>query len=91
MSMRKDKHRDDGREAAVVAAGEASGLPTAGTGPAQASIPLIDKRLARLNLMRDILSRLQYAGKKNKFVQPDPDVAFELTPDCIAGKRLARC
>jgi polyphosphate kinase 2 len=49
-----------------------------------------DKRLARLNLMRDILSRLHYAGKKNKVVQPDPDVAFEFTPDCIAAKRLAR-
>ena len=49
-----------------------------------------DKRLARLNLMRDILSRLHYAGKKNKLVQPDPDVAFEFTPDCIAARRLAR-
>ena len=49
-----------------------------------------DKRLARLNLMRDILSRLHYAGKKNKLVQPDPDVAFEFTPDCIVAKRLAR-
>ena len=49
-----------------------------------------DKRLARLNLMRDILSRLHYAGKKTKLVQPDPDVAFEFTPDCIAAQRLAR-
>ena len=49
-----------------------------------------DKRLARLNLMRDILSRLHNAGKKTKLVQPDPDVAFEFTPDCIAAKRLAR-
>ena len=49
-----------------------------------------DKRLARLNLIRDILSRLHYAGKKNKLVRPDPDIAFEFTPDCIDGKRLAR-
>jgi len=49
-----------------------------------------DKRLARLNLMRDILSRLHYAGKRAKLVQPDPEVAFEFTPDCIAAKRLAR-
>jgi len=48
------------------------------------------QRLARLNLMRDILSRLRYAGKKNKLVQPDPDVAFEFTPDCITARRLAR-
>ena len=49
-----------------------------------------NKRLARLNLMRDILSRLHYEGKKSKLVQPDTDVAFEFTPDCIAAERLAR-
>ena len=49
-----------------------------------------DKRAARLNLIRDILSRLHYAGKKNKLVQPDQDVVFEFTPDCIDAKRLAR-
>jgi polyphosphate kinase 2 len=49
-----------------------------------------NKRLARLNLIRDILSRLHYAGKKNKLVQPDTNFAFEFTPDCITAKRLAR-
>lgn len=49
-----------------------------------------DKRLARLNLIRDILSRLHYAGKRTKLVQPDQDIAFEFTADCIAAKRLAR-
>ena len=49
-----------------------------------------NKRLARLNLMRDILSRLHYSGKKNKLVQPDTDIAFEFTPDCIDARRLAR-
>jgi hypothetical protein len=49
-----------------------------------------DKRLARLNLIRDILSRLHYAGKKNRLVQPDTRIAFEFTPDCMAAKRLAR-
>ena len=49
-----------------------------------------NKRLARLNLMRDILSRLHYAGKKNKLVRPDTEIAFEFTPDCIAARRLAR-
>jgi len=48
-----------------------------------------DKRLARLNLMRDILSRLPYAGKKTKLVQPDTEIAFEFTPECIDAKRLA--
>ena len=49
-----------------------------------------DKRLARLNLIRDVLSRLHYAGKKNKLVQPDPDIAFEFTRECIQSRRLAR-
>jgi polyphosphate kinase 2 len=49
-----------------------------------------NKRLARLNLIRDILSRLHYAGKKNKLVKPDPDIAFEFSPDCIESQRLAR-
>ncbi len=48
------------------------------------------KRLARLNLMRDILSRIDYAGRKHRVVQPDPDVVFEFTPDCIDAERLAR-
>ncbi len=49
-----------------------------------------NKRLARLNLIRDILSRLHYAGKKAKLVQPDPAIAFAFTPDCIESQRLAR-
>lgn len=49
-----------------------------------------NKRLARLNLIRDILSRLDYADKKNQLVQPDTDIAFEFTADCIAAKRIAR-
>jgi hypothetical protein len=42
-----------------------------------------NKRLARLNLMRDILSRLHYAGRKHKLVHPDPDIVFEFSPDCL--------
>ena len=49
-----------------------------------------DKRLARLNLMRDILSRLDYAGKKKKLVEPDTNIVFEFTPDSIEGAGLAR-
>ena len=48
------------------------------------------KRHARLNLMRDILSRLQYAGKRKALVQPDRDIVFEFTPDCLTDHRLAR-
>lgn len=39
-----------------------------------------NKRLARLNLIRDMLSRLHYEGKKSKLVQPDPEIAFEFHP-----------
>lgn len=49
-----------------------------------------DKRVARLNLIRDILSRVHYAGKKTSLVKPDFNIAFEFTPDCIDSKRLAR-
>ena len=49
-----------------------------------------NKRQARLNLMRDILSRLHYAGKDHSLVQPDPAIAFAFTPDCIDGRRLVR-
>ena len=48
------------------------------------------KRHARLNLMRDILSRVHYAGKRKALVQPDRDIVFEFTPDCVAEHRLAR-
>ena len=49
-----------------------------------------NKRLARLNLMRDILSSLPYAGKRTRRVQPDPDITFEFSPSCIDEQRLAR-
>ena len=49
-----------------------------------------DKRVARLNLMRDVLSRVPYGGKKKDLVQPDPDIAFPFSLDCIGSKRLAR-
>jgi len=35
------------------------------------------------------LSKLHYAGKHHDVVQPDPDIAFDFTPDCIASERLA--
>jgi polyphosphate kinase 2 len=49
-----------------------------------------NKLLARLNLMRDILSRLHYAGKKNTLVRPDRDIVFDFTPECIGAGGLAR-
>ena len=48
-----------------------------------------NERLTRLNLIRSVLSRLSYEGKHHGAVQPDPDIAFDFTPDCIASERLA--
>ena len=48
-----------------------------------------NKRLARLNLMREILSHLHCAGKNLKLVQPDTQIVFEYSADCIEGKGLA--
>ena len=47
------------------------------------------KRHARLNLMRDILSRLHYAGRSKKLVAPDRNIVFAFTPDSLAKRRLA--
>jgi polyphosphate kinase 2 len=49
-----------------------------------------NKRLARLNLMRDMLSRLHYAGRKDRLLRPDPEIVFEFSPDCLEAGRLAR-
>jgi hypothetical protein len=48
-----------------------------------------NERLARLNLIRGVLSRLHYEGKHLDVVQPDPDIAFDFTPDCLSAERLA--
>ena len=47
------------------------------------------KRHARLNLMRDILGRLHYAGRSKKLTAPDRNIVFEFTPDCLVTQRLA--
>ena len=48
-----------------------------------------NKHQARLNLMRDILSRLHYAGRSKKLVAPDRNIVFGFTPDCLLTHRLA--
>ena len=48
------------------------------------------KRHARLNLMRDILFRLPYAGRNKKIPPPDRDIVFEFTPECLSDHRLVR-
>ena len=35
-----------------------------------------DKRLARLNIIGDLLGRLHYAGKDERLTRPDPKIVF---------------
>jgi len=35
-----------------------------------------DKKLARLNLIRDLLTRSDYEGKRSSLVLPDPTYVF---------------
>ncbi len=46
------------------------------------------KKIARLEIIRDLLSSFDYKGKDKKLVRPDRDVVFFYTPD--ARKRLAK-
>ena len=48
-----------------------------------------DKRDARVNLIRDLLSRLPYKGKKEQSLIPDPSVVFEFERAAIDDELLA--
>jgi len=47
------------------------------------------KKPARINLMRDLLSRIDYAGKDSGAVEPDPDVAFRYSREHVTKGRIA--
>ncbi len=49
-----------------------------------------NKREARINLIRDLLSRLPYKGKKERMLIPDPTVVFEFERAAIEDGRLAQ-
>jgi polyphosphate kinase 2 len=48
------------------------------------------KKIARLNLIRDMLSRLPYSGKELDLVKPDRRVVFEFSPADPGSGRLER-
>ncbi len=48
-----------------------------------------DKKQARLNLIMDLLTRLDYADKDHALLCPDPDVVFNYTHDVVAQGRVA--
>jgi polyphosphate kinase 2 (PPK2 family) len=47
-----------------------------------------DKQRARLNLIRDLLSRVPYRGARRKLARPDPEVVERCSPAALG--RLAR-
>ncbi len=49
-----------------------------------------DKRSARINMIKDILHRLEYEGKDKKLVQPDPKVVFEYDIGNMENGQLAK-
>lgn len=49
-----------------------------------------DKRPARLNIIKDMLSRLDYQGKDEKLIDPDPAIVFRYDFSNLGDDRLAR-
>ncbi|VCJ27958.1 polyphosphate kinase 2 [Burkholderia pseudomallei] len=49
-----------------------------------------DKKLARLNLIRDMLSRLDYCDKNEKLARPDPNIVFGFEPTSIDNGLLSK-
>jgi len=49
-----------------------------------------DKRTARINLIRDLLCRLPYDGKREHLLEPDPKVVFEFEPEVLERGLLAQ-
>jgi polyphosphate kinase 2 len=47
-----------------------------------------DKIAARLNIIRDILSQLPYAGKDHELLEVDSAVVFPYSPQCVESGRL---
>ncbi len=48
-----------------------------------------DKRQARLNIIKDLLGRLHYAGKSKGLIQPDSKVVFAYHASTLKNDRLA--
>lgn len=49
-----------------------------------------DKRLARLNIIKDVLSRLHYSDKDKRVIRPDPQVVFAYDASHLANGHLAQ-
>ena len=49
-----------------------------------------DKRLARLNIIKDLLSRLHYTGKDKRLIRPDPQIVFAYDVSNLENGQLAK-
>jgi polyphosphate kinase len=48
-----------------------------------------DKRLARLNIIKDMLARLHYPGKDKQLIRPDPQIVFAYDVSNLENGQLA--
>ena len=49
-----------------------------------------DKRLARLNIIKDLLSRLHYTDKDERLIRPDPQIVFAYDVSNLENGQLAK-
>ena len=49
-----------------------------------------DKRLARLNIIKDLLGRLHYADKDERLIRPDPRIVFAYDASNLENGQLAK-
>jgi polyphosphate kinase 2 len=49
-----------------------------------------DKRLTRINLIKDLLSRLHYAGKDERLIRPDTQIVFPCDAADLQNGQLAK-
>jgi len=49
-----------------------------------------DKQLARLNVIKDLLGRLHYAGKDKRLIRPDPQIVFAYDVSNLESGQLAK-
>ncbi len=49
-----------------------------------------DKRQARLNIIKDLLSRLDYTGKDKRLIRPDPQIVFAYDVSNLENGQLAK-
>lgn len=49
-----------------------------------------DKRLARINIIKDMLNRLHYTGKNKELIRPDPQIVFAYNISNLENGQLAK-